>query len=89
VEEEAGQQKAIIDMVVMPESPAPKENGVQGAAAVENYGELEESPGIPKHTVSLADKVQGLKSKLGHCGWPPSGGGVSISFPYGGGSQTF
>jgi hypothetical protein len=64
VEEHPGQQQEIIDMVVAAKALAPEEDGVQGAAAVNDHGDQEAVSRIPRHDVSLTDVAEGLKSKI-------------------------
>jgi hypothetical protein len=58
VEEDPGQQEAIVDMIVAAKAPAPQENGIHGAAAVEDYGQQKAGSSIvPGHGVRVIDKV--------------------------------
>jgi hypothetical protein len=57
VEDHAGQEEAVVDMVVAAKALAPEENGINGAAAVEDYGDLKPDSSImPGHVVRVNDK---------------------------------
>jgi hypothetical protein len=57
VEDHAGQEEAVVDMVVAAKALAPEENGINGAAAVEDYGDLKpDSSIVPGHGVRVNDK---------------------------------
>jgi len=57
VEDDPGQQEAIVDMIVAAKSLAPQENGIHGAAAVEDYGQQKAGSSIvPGHGVRINEK---------------------------------
>jgi hypothetical protein len=54
VEKHPGQEKEVIDMVMMAKAFAPEEDGVHGAATVDDYGYAKASSSImPGHGGSI------------------------------------
>jgi hypothetical protein len=65
VEDHAGQQQEVIDMVVMPKALAPQKYRVNCPAPVNDYGgQKAASRVMPEHALSLALATTALKSKF-------------------------